>query len=206
MTHTKPCKFCGIPVTVESDPDCPPEWAESLLKMLACNRCADYRARMGRIGAEIRKICLNLIQLINSKTATDEATGKARKLLEAMTWKVAEATCKFYRTRTTIYSQDFVDQIMEHPDKSSLILKTYAGMVRDEARRQRQQHEQRTEPTTNSEAVLSGGSGSQGDQPAQRLHEHAPGDMAMAGDEASKPKADSGPDQHRGIPEQAVFI
>lgn len=204
-THTKPCKFCGIPVTVSSDPDCPPDWAESLLKMLACNRCADYRAAMGRIGAAIRKVCLNYIQLVNGKTITDDGRSKVRKGLEALTWKVADATCKFYRIKT-LYDQDFVDQIMEHPDKSTLILKTYAGMVRDEARRQRQQHEKRVEPTTQPETVLFGGSGGQEDKSSQCLHEHAPGRMAVAGNGPGKPATDPDKDQRRGVSEQTVLI
>lgn len=206
MTHTKPCKFCGIPVTVQSGPDCPPKWAESLLNMLSCNRCADYRAAMGRIGAEIRKVCLSMIQMINGKVSTPEKEAGFRKMLEKMTWKVAEATCKFYRTKLVIYNQDFVDQIMEHPDRSSLILKTYAGMVRNEARQQRQQHEQRIEPATNPETILHGGGEDPENEPAQCLHEHAPGPVAVAGNGPGKPATDPDKDQCRGVSEQSLLI
>lgn len=201
MTHTKPCKFCGIPVTVESDPDCPPEWAESLLKLLACNRCADYRAMMSKLGSAIRTVSLNYVQLVNSKTDDAEKTAKVRKSLEAMTWKVAEATCRFYRIKT-IYDQDFVSQIMEHPDKSSLILKTYAGLVRQEARNQKQQHETRTHPQT----VPDGDSRSQENQAPQCLQEHAPRDVALASDAPDTCPTDPGPDRGAGLSEQAVLI
>lgn len=201
MTHTKPCKFCGIPVAVESDPDFPPEWADVLLKLLSCNRCADYRSRMGRMGAEIRKICLNTIQ-----TSNDESKAKSRKLLEGMTWKVAETTCKFYRVRNTIYSQDFVDQLMENPDKSSLILKTYAGMVRNEARQQRQQHEQRIEPATEPETILHGSGGEDRVCAQDGLPEHAPGPVAVAAPETNQPAGGAGQNKSGGLPEQTVLI
>lgn len=206
MTHTKPCKFCGLPVTVQSDPDCPQEWAESLLKMLSCNRCADYRSAMGQIGAEIRKVCLGMIQMINGKVSTPDREAGIRKILERLTWKVAEATCRFYRIKT-IYDQDFVDQIMEHPDKSSAILRTYAGLVRQEARQQRQQHEQRIEPSTSSdEAVPIGDSPSQEDQAPLSLQEHAQGQLAVAKAETNQPAGSAGQDQRRGVSEQTVFI
>lgn len=206
MTHTKPCKFCGIPVTVESDPDCPPEWAESLLNMLSCNRCADYRAAMGRIGAAIRKVCLNYIQLVNGKTITDDGRNKVRKGLEALTWKVADATCKFYRTRATIYSQDFVDQIMEHPDKSALILKTYAGMVRDEARKQRQQHEQRIEPANPAEAILCGSGDQSKPKAGHFLLPDGERPHAMASPEANQSAGGSGQDQRGSVSQETLLI
>jgi len=199
MTHTKPCKFCGLPVTVESDPECPPEWAQSLLNMLACNRCADYRAAMGRIGAEIRKVCLNMIQMINGRVSTPEKEAKIRKAVENMTWKVAEATCKFYRVKNVIYDQDFVDQIMEHPDKSSKILSTYAGMVRQEARNQRQQHEQ----GINSETILHGNSPAPGHQAELGIQPDDKGKMAAAKDDTLEPARGAGENQGGGIPEAA---
>lgn len=201
MTHTKGCKFCGVPVTVESDADCPMSWVDSLLGMLSCNRCADYRAGMSRIGAAIRKVCLNYIQLINSKTSTEDAAHKARKLLEGLTWKVADATCRFYRIKT-IYSHDFVDQIMEKPDKSAIILRTYAGLVRDEAKRQRQQHEQRINPET----VLHGSGGEAQDQAQHGLQPDGERTLAMAGTKTSQSEGGAGSGPGGGLPEQAVLI
>lgn len=205
MTHTKPCKFCGVPVTVESHADCPSEWVESLLKMLSCNRCADYRAKMSAIGSAIRKVCLNFVQLANSKTDDAEKTGKVRKSLEALTWKVAEATCKFYRTRAVIYNQDFVDQIMENPDRSSLILKTYAAMVRQEARQQRQQHEQRIEPA-NHETVLRGSGHPAGPEAGHLLLPDGQGLHAMAPPEANQPAGGAGADARRSLPQETLLI
>lgn len=196
MTHTKNCKFCGLPVTVESHPDCPVEWAESLLKLLSCNRCADYRSAMARIGAAIRKVCLTMLQSNNP-----EVGAKSRKSLEALTWKVAEASCKFYRVNT-IYSQDFVDQLMENPDKSSLILKTYAGFVRDEARNQKQQHEQRI----NSETILCGSGAEDRHQPKDGLPEHAPGTVAVAQAETNQPAGGAGQNQGGRLPEETLLI
>jgi hypothetical protein len=201
MTHTKPCKFCGLPLTVESDPDCPAEWAESLLGLLACNRCADYRSRMATIGAEIRKICLNLIQMVNSKAMPPEVESKIRKLLEALTWKVAEATCRFHRI-AVIYDQDFVSQILENPDKSSAILKTYAGLVRDEARKQRQQHEKRTDP----EGILFRSGVEDGHQAWHGVLPHDQRADAHAKVEANQPAGGAGENQGRGLPEETFLI
>jgi hypothetical protein len=161
---------------------------------------------MSKLGSAIRIVCLNYVQLVNSKTDDAEKTSKVRKSLESMTYKVAKATCDFYRVRNVIYSQDFVDQIMENPDKSSLILKTYAGMVRQEARQQRQQHENRIEPqSTNPETILHGGGAEDRVCAQDGLPEHAPGPLAVAALETNQPAGGAGTD-HRGSVSQETLL
>lgn len=194
MTHQQRCKFCGVMLTVESDPDCPQEWAESLLKLLACNRCADYRAKMTKIGVEIRRVCTNYIQLVNSKKGDEETKSKTRKLLEGMTWKVAEATCKFYGT-PFIYDQEFVDQIMEHPDKSTIILKAYAKTIREEARRQKYDA---------TKTVLHGSGAAVGPEAAGSLSAYNKGKLAAAKDDTFEPARSPGQDQSRRLSEELI--
>ena len=129
MTHQKACKFCGKQLTVESDNECPPEWVASLLPMLACNRCADYRARMAKLSDGIRFACLNYIQLVNCNKLTDEDTAKTRVTLTTLTKCVADVVCRFY-SRVTAWEPDFVQQLLDYPDKHAKVLATYISLVR----------------------------------------------------------------------------
>lgn len=204
MTIQRPCKFCGVTVIVESDPGCPPEWANSLANMLACNRCADHRAEMNTLMQSMRKICLNLVQLLNGKKLTPATEQAARDAITTMTRRISASVCKFHRINI-IYDNAFVEQIFEHPDKSGAVIAAYQAAIRVEARQQRQQHEQRIEPT-NPEAVSDGDSGGEENQAAQRLQEHAPWPLAMAKAEADQPAGGAGADQRGGLPQETFLI
>ena len=131
MTHHARCKFCQIPITVDSDPNCPQEWALLLASMLACNRCADYRARMSSLLDSIRFTCLNYIQAHNSpdqKALTDVFMDKTRAALNRLTQGVAAASCR-HRGINTVWEPDFTQQLIDMPDKSNKVVAAYLRLL-----------------------------------------------------------------------------
>lgn len=131
MTHHARCKFCKKPITAESDPSCPEEWATKLASMLACNRCADYRSRMSSLLDSIRKTCLDYIQAHNSpqkKAMTDEFMSKTRATLGRLTQSLATAACR-HRGINTVWEPDFTQQLLDMPDRSNKVIATYLRML-----------------------------------------------------------------------------
>lgn len=135
MKHTIHCKFCGRECEVEQDQDCPDEWAAKLLPMVCCNPCADFRSALTATGAEIHRTCLGYIQMKNSNKATPEKEGQFRRVLEVSTRRIADTVCRFYRLQPVVWDIDFVQQILEKPDKSWAIISTYIRMVAAESRK-----------------------------------------------------------------------
>lgn len=137
MTYNKPCKFCGLPLTVESGPDSDPYWDKVFLDILACNRCADYRVKMGRLTRSARSVCLNLIQVINSDALDDKHREDIRKVLDTITRGISQAVCRFYNVSPAIWDQDFVEQLYEKPEKSHSIISVYVTMIKRMAAQQK---------------------------------------------------------------------
>lgn len=135
MKHHTKCKFCGADCEVEQHEDCPDDWAEKLLAMVACNRCADFRTNLSTHGADVHKACANYIQVLNSNKGTTEKEQQMRRTLEILTRRIADTACRFYRLKPVVWDPDFVQQIMERPDKSWAIISTYIRMVAAEARK-----------------------------------------------------------------------
>jgi len=133
MTHSKPCKFCGIPLTVESSHDCPADWSNVILGLLACNRCADYRSSMIRLNDSIRRTCQTFIQMHNAGAMNEETTTALRQTLGTLTKRVADAVCRFYRV-ALIWEPDFIQQLIDQPDKHTRVISTYTRLVRESAK------------------------------------------------------------------------
>ena len=128
MTYQATCKFCRKPLTVESDQNCPDEWAARLVALLACNSCADYRSRMTRYLDAIRKTCLDYIQAHNAKELKAEDEDKVRSTLRRLTQGVAAAACR-HRGIVTIWEPDFVQQLIDMPDKSNKVVAAYLRLL-----------------------------------------------------------------------------
>lgn len=139
MIHHVHCKFCGSDCEVEQHEDCPDEWADKLLPMVACNRCADFRSNLTSHGSDVHKACASYIQVLNSNKGTQEKEQQMRRTLEIMTRRIADTTCRFYRLEPAVWDIDFVQQIMEKPEKSWAIISTYIRMVAAESRKPRQE-------------------------------------------------------------------
>lgn len=139
MKHQVNCKFCGSQCEVEQHEDCPDDWADILLPMVACNRCADFRSGITARGADIHRVCQNYIQMKNSNKATPDKEYETSRILEAMTRRIADTVCRFYRLQPVVWDIDFVQQIMEKPDKSWAIISTYIRMVSAESRKPKQE-------------------------------------------------------------------
>jgi hypothetical protein len=99
--------------------------------MIACNRCADYRARISSLLDSIRVACLSYIQAHNSperKAMTDEFMDKTRATLRRLTQAIAATACR-HRGINTIWEPDFIQQLLDMPDKSNKVVATYMKFI-----------------------------------------------------------------------------
>lgn len=123
------CKFCGVLVVACADEQCPKDWANQLAPMLACNRCADYRAGMNRLCDALRGVALNYMQRTLCKNADDKFIAETRATLERITKSLASVICKFYNMQT-VWEPDFVEQCFDHPHKTNKVVGAYIRGVR----------------------------------------------------------------------------
>ena len=127
------CKRCERPGVAEYDE----EWVNNLdywASMLTCNPCADYLTKLRRLKDVIYQLSIDLNRTRNNR----EEVVKIRDVLILNTKKIAFVVSREYRVMNE-WSIEFVDQIMEQPDKSLLIVDTYEKIIGKRAREAHQQ-------------------------------------------------------------------
>ena len=131
--HCKICKKQGI--TVHSD-ECPPSWVKSLAPMLCCNACVEKRQEYLSSLEDIGKICAAIQKLKAWKYTADELRGKLaalKPLLTIATKRYAAVMARINNLSNMVWMDDFVDQLMESPDKANGILRHYRTLLRNAA-------------------------------------------------------------------------
>lgn len=121
------CKRCHRPGTAQYDP----EWVSEVSKwapMLTCNPCADYLERLRRLKDVVYKLSIDA-----NRSSDQKGISRVRDGLTLVTKKIAFVVSREYRVMNE-WSIEFVDQIMERPDKSLLIVDTYEKMIGTRAR------------------------------------------------------------------------
>lgn len=131
MTREAKCKFCQKQLTLEIDPECPIGKVEAWLSWASCNRCADYMRARGKIERPIARVCgnLSIIKANLGGSVPSEVIGQARENLERLTRRYATVVCD-YRLMKDVWQPDFVEQLLEQPHKSHLILRSYRQLVK----------------------------------------------------------------------------
>jgi hypothetical protein len=119
------CRFCGAKHVAEYDDDCPGMQLESWMKLICCNRCADYNVGRRDITDGIAAAC-RLVQIgtFNGKRLAQEKEASVREALTKLTKRYATLICDSLRL-TNVWDPDFVNQLFEHPDKWPTILRAY---------------------------------------------------------------------------------
>lgn len=103
---------------------------ETLVSLAACNHCGDYYVNIRRIG---EKIVAMVVQLRVKKKP--ESIARIKEILSSLTKSYSRAVCDYYRQQR-VWDSDFVDQLVESPDKTVLILKLYRKGVAAQSARQ----------------------------------------------------------------------
>ena len=124
------CKFCGADGQAHCAAD-PAMFDITLwLSKIACNRCADYHDRRITLGERISKLAVFVLRKRQGGiTITPETEGKLRERLTNLTKEFARIVCYHYR-KPTIWEPDFVQLIIDKPDRTDSILTHYIKGVR----------------------------------------------------------------------------
>jgi hypothetical protein len=91
----------------------------TMIKLAACNKCADYYERVRSIG---EAICAAAFESRCAKKSS--SLERNRKTLETLTKGYAAVVCGHFK-KVLMWEPDFVQQIIEHPDRTALILRLY---------------------------------------------------------------------------------
>lgn len=123
------CRNCGKPLVLKVDDDYP--WPiEELLPLAACNRCYDAHDKFKKAEANIKNICLWLIQ---TEKPAPEKLSATQKKLENWTRSYAEAMQQLNNADRVVWSEEFAQNLMEQPDKWHDTLEFYRDRVQQYA-------------------------------------------------------------------------
>ena len=123
------CGLCGKPGKVQCH-DGIIQNEHAWIAMLHCNRCADFKVALRALREHCKSVMIFRWQLQQTGKMTPELTGEIKEMLIAATKAVAELTARHWRV-DTVWDLDFVNQLMEFPDKAEFIVNQYAKMIKD---------------------------------------------------------------------------
>jgi hypothetical protein len=99
--------------------------------LLRCNRCADYLDAKNRLNCKLASLCRSLAvtrEAHHGKLPT-EIESEARLKLERLTGEFARLVCDHARLET-LWDQDFVEQLLEHPGRCNAVVQAYLDGIR----------------------------------------------------------------------------
>lgn len=127
MTIPAQCKFCHVPIQAVAADDCPELNIKAWIPLLCCDRCGSFQSWFRRTIDSTRYLCRSWSLLPHKQR--EAGRGDIAEALERITKRIAEVTCKYYRVGFT-WDRDFVDQLMEMPDKAEFICRQYEDKIR----------------------------------------------------------------------------
>lgn len=128
------CPMCGKPGQAEYFDDVPIN-LDYWVKLLHCNRCADYKALMMKLQSDLSKQCWNYVSETGIKKTKQDRKQNFRNSIIKTTQSIARNVCGYYKTVYT-WEPDFAEQCMEHPDKITEVVNTYIRMIKAKVRPQ----------------------------------------------------------------------
>lgn len=125
------CKICKAQGMANYNPDCPIQDLEKWRVNICCARCYTFYDSYQKLKRQIARVCY---ALVNIKRITDYKVKrdwevKCCDILTKTTKRVATLCCDYYKL-ADVWSEDFVEQLREQPDKCYVILKAYHAGVR----------------------------------------------------------------------------
>jgi len=125
IAHGK-CKFCHKALNLIVDDgyfELKEKFAKDkidldLIKLAACDRCADYQNAKYPIEQRIKKICMNLLGGLIPKVEHE----KTREVLTALCQRYMGIVARYKNTPVPIWDAEITDSMMRTPGNFSLIL------------------------------------------------------------------------------------
>lgn len=124
------CKLCGKDLAAELRPDqvCEEQWIETFRKMLVCNPSYDRREKFRTAERQIVEACTQLDRIAKMKMDDSMRFNLVKKYrvgLTSATRRYAESMADFRNLAEVMWHEDFVDQLVEVPERCGVILKRY---------------------------------------------------------------------------------
>lgn len=121
------CKFCGRILTLWVAEDYN-ELGDpmKLMKLAACNRCADIKTAQRKLEAAISKECGLLLNRPDEKTRT-----KIKTSLCLLTRSYLEVISDWLNRQTAQWEEAIVDDMMARPNSVGLAVKTMWAMAKE---------------------------------------------------------------------------
>ena len=121
-THPASCKFCALPISLHVHPDSLGMFSMAVwVKLAACNKCADYHTRRNAITHGVQRLANLAFQATASTNVDDkrDAINRCHTKLTELTRKLATNAADHYRNGF-IWEPDWVEQILNQPDKATM--------------------------------------------------------------------------------------
>ena len=111
-THDCKCKFCGKPLAVQIDQDYNPGRDElGLLKMAACNRCAEFARKRRDVYAAIKRICERLAL----RLVPDDRMEETKETLETLLKRYLRVLADYRNTSVPDWDPGILEDVIEQP-------------------------------------------------------------------------------------------
>ena len=125
------CPLCGKDGRAEYDPEGVNQ-LEHWKKLLHCNRCADFMVELRSLRERARQISMAHMTLQKTGKLTEERRSELRSKLSEATKAIAGLVGHQWSI-VPVWEPEFIDQLLEFPDKSEFIVNQYARMIKDAA-------------------------------------------------------------------------
>lgn len=133
MTIPHTCRICRIAISLEPHPDCPELKIAGWLPLVVCNRCAEFRQWVWRAEKGVNAVC-HRYWLLKCHGKEKDFTAEVRDRLNTLTRVFADRVCRHYGVATK-WEPDFVQQLLDMPEKALGILAVYEKLIAKSARR-----------------------------------------------------------------------
>lgn len=128
------CPMCGKHGNAQYHDDVPLN-LDYWVKLLHCNRCADFKEHVNYISEKLRSKCFDYKSEIHRRDKDEKQISFLREAVLRLTKSMARIVCNYYPTVYT-WEPDFAEQCMEHPDKITEVVNTYIRMIKAKVRPQ----------------------------------------------------------------------
>lgn len=130
MTYT--CGLCGKPGEAEYESDMVHN-IDRWVSILHCNRCADFRSMLRKLRENCKRLTVLRWQLQKFGKMTEDRETTIRTQLASLTKAISQLVCTHWRV-AIVWEPDFVNQMLNFPDKTEFIVNHYAEMIKVSAR------------------------------------------------------------------------
>lgn len=131
------CGLCGKPGQAQYKPEMVHK-LERWVSILHCNRCADFKVMLRKLRDNCKRLVILRWQLQKAGKMKQDQEALVRKEIEDLTKAIAQLVCVHWRVGV-VWEPDFVNQLLDFPDKAEFIVNQYAHLIQTQAQSMHEQ-------------------------------------------------------------------